>query len=51
MICSNNENIVVLGVGDLKVARTPKTIKTSLGSCMGIVLYDSIRKTGGLHTL
>ncbi len=43
-----NENIVTVGVGDLKVAKSPKTIKTSLGSCIGVVLYDSRNKIGGI---
>ena len=48
MALFNNENIVTVGVGDLKVARPPKVIKTSLGSCIGVVLYDSINKIGGM---
>ncbi len=48
MIPLNNKNIVTVGVGDLKIANSPKIIKTSLGSCMGVVLYDSINKIGGL---
>jgi chemotaxis protein CheD len=44
----DSENIVTVGVGDLKIAKSPKIIKTSLGSCMGVVLYDSINKIGGL---
>ena len=37
----NNGHIVTVGVGDLKIARSPKIIKTSLGSCVGVVFYDS----------
>ena len=44
----NNENIITVGVGDLKVAMSPKIIKTSLGSCIGVVLYDNIKNVGGL---
>ncbi len=44
----DNENILTVGVGDLKIAKSPKIIKTTLGSCMGVVLYDSINKIGGL---
>ncbi len=44
----NNENIVTVGVGDLKIARSPKIIRTSLGSCVGVVLYDRIQKIGGM---
>ena len=48
MILNNNGNIVTVGVGDLKIARSPKVIKTSLGSCVGVVLYDSAQKIGGM---
>ncbi|GAX60070.1 chemotaxis protein [Candidatus Scalindua japonica] len=48
MIVNNNENIVTVGVGDLKIAQSPKVIKTSLGSCVGVVLYDSVQKVGGM---
>jgi chemotaxis protein CheD len=48
MILIDNKDIVTVGVGDLKIAKSPKIIKTSLGSCMGVVLYDSINKIGGL---
>jgi chemotaxis protein CheD len=48
MILNNNGNIVIVGVGDLKIARSPKTIKTSLGSCVGVVLYDNVQKIGGM---
>ena len=48
MLLIVDENIVTLGVGDLKVAKSPKTIKTSLGSCIGVVLYDNINKIGGM---
>jgi chemotaxis protein CheD len=48
MILNNNGNIVTVGVGDLKIAQSPKVIKTSLGSCVGVVLYDKIMKVGGM---
>ncbi len=48
MIPIDNKNIVMVGVGDLKIAKSPKIIKTSLGSCMDVVLYDSINNIGGL---
>ncbi len=48
MILNNNGNIITVGVGDLKIAGSPKVIKTSLGSCVGVVLYDSIQKIGGM---
>ncbi len=48
MILNNNGNIVTVGVGDLKIAQSPKVIKTSLGSCVGVVLYDNKLKVGGM---
>ncbi len=48
MTLIDNKNIVTVGVGDLKIAKSPKIIKTSLGSCMGVVLYDSINIIGEL---
>ncbi len=48
MILNCNGNIVTVGVGDLKITRSPKIIKTSLGSCVGDVLYDSVKKIGGM---
>ncbi len=40
--------MVTVGVGDYKVVRAPKHIKTLLGSCIGIALYDQTTKVGGL---
>ncbi len=48
MLLNNNGNIITVGVGDLKIAQSPKIIKTSLGSCIGVVLYDSVQKVGGM---
>ncbi len=48
MILNNTANIVTVGVGDFKIAQSPKIIKTSLGSCVGVVLYDSVQKIGGM---
>ncbi|MHC4267062.1 MAG: chemotaxis protein CheD [Planctomycetota bacterium] len=48
MILNSNGNIVTVGVGDLKIAKSPKVIKTSLGSCVGVVLYDNVQKIGGM---
>ncbi|MDR4498678.1 MAG: chemotaxis protein CheD [Candidatus Scalindua sp.] len=48
MIHNNSDNIITVGVGDLKIANFPKTLQTSLGSCVGVVLYDNTKKTGGI---
>jgi chemotaxis protein CheD len=42
-------HIISVGIGDLGVAKSPTILETvSLGSCVGIVLYDPISKVGGL---
>ena len=43
-----NNNVVTVGVGDYKIVRAPKLLKTLLGSCIGIALYDKTTKIGGL---
>ncbi|GJQ58725.1 MAG: chemotaxis protein CheD [Candidatus Scalindua sp. AMX11] len=48
MITTINQEVVTVGVGDLKVAGIPKILKTSLGSCVGVVLYDNVIKVGGM---
>jgi len=46
-------DIIMVGIGDYAIARSPAKIKTSgLGSCLGITLYDRQKKIGGLlHTM
>lgn len=41
--------MVKVGMADLKIASAPKVLTTlGLGSCVGIVIYDSFLKIGGL---
>ncbi|MCY6483645.1 chemotaxis protein CheD [Clostridium aestuarii] len=43
------ENEIRVGIADLNIALPPKKLITvGLGSCVGIAIYDSIRKVGGL---
>lgn len=39
---------VNVGVGEMRAGGAPDVLKTILGSCMGIVLYDRRRHAGGL---
>ncbi len=42
-------NIIKVGMADLNVAKEPDILTTlGLGSCVGIALYDSATKIGGL---
>lgn len=41
--------VIVVGMADIKVARSPDTLTTlGLGSCVGVTLVDPGRKIGGL---
>lgn len=42
-------SIIKVGIADLRVAKGPDRLRTSgLGSCVGLVLFDSFKKTAGL---
>jgi chemotaxis protein CheD len=42
-------NEIEVGIGEMRIARTPAMLITrNLGSCLGIVLYDSVVKIGAL---
>jgi chemotaxis protein CheD len=44
-----DKQCVKVGMADLKSTKAPSTIMTSgLGSCIGICLYDTIAKVGGM---
>ena len=47
------KNVVRVGIADMNIVKVPDTIRTSgLGSCVGVVLYDEIRKIAGmLHVM
>ncbi len=45
-------NLIHVGVAEWKTARDPDALRTTLGSCVGIVLYNAEHKIGGLaHVL
>ena len=41
---------VIVGVGDMKVSNNPEVVLAtySLGSCIGVAIYDPMAKVGGL---
>ncbi|HEY4565807.1 MAG TPA: chemotaxis protein CheD [Savagea sp.] len=44
-----NGDVVRVGIADMNVVKAPQTIRTSgLGSCVGLVLYDSYAQIAGL---
>jgi len=40
--------LINVGIADLHVALAPDVLRTVLGSCVGICLYDAQKKIGGL---
>lgn len=46
---SSLETVIKVGIADLNVIEAPNKIRTSgLGSCVGVVVYDSFKKVAGL---
>ncbi|MCU0820869.1 MAG: chemotaxis protein CheD [Spirochaetes bacterium] len=43
-----NFNLITVKIADLKVATSPDILRTVLGSCIGICLYDTEKRIGGL---
>ena len=42
-------NNILVGIGKYKIAQSPDTLMTlGLGSCVAVMLYDPIKKIGGL---
>ena len=39
---------MIVGIGDIKIGRSPVLIRTNLGSCIGVCLYNSQLKVGGM---
>lgn len=40
--------LINVGVAQVKIAKEPVILRTILGSCVGICIYDRIKKVGGL---
>ncbi len=40
--------MINVGIADIKVSTTPDILRTILGSCVGICMYDNENKTGGM---
>lgn len=46
------DQLINVGVAQLKIASSPVTLRTILGSCVAICIYDRMKKIGGLvHVL
>jgi chemotaxis protein CheD len=49
-LSTENINVVRVGLADMVVSNDPNTelVAQSLGSCLGIMIYDPVKKVGGL---
>ncbi|RDW19504.1 chemotaxis protein CheD [Oceanobacillus arenosus] len=49
----SNQTVIKVGIADLKFVTAPDAIRTlGLGSCVGVVVYDEVKKLAGLsHVL
>lgn len=45
---SDPETDLRIGIGELAVSNAPVILRTMVGSCVGITLYDPLRKVGGM---
>ncbi|MBD7983553.1 chemotaxis protein CheD [Sporosarcina sp. Sa2YVA2] len=46
---STMKTVIRVGIADMNIVNMPNTIRTSgLGSCVGVVLYDEVKKIAGL---
>jgi len=43
-----NNNILTVGIGDFKIGKGDTKIRTCLGSCIALCLYNKDKKIGGL---
>ncbi len=40
--------VINVGIAEIKTGKSPDVLRTTLGSCIGVVLYDPIKKVGGI---
>lgn len=49
MIVTNLCEVIKVGIAQMDIVKAPNTIRTSgLGSCVGVVIYDEVKKIGGM---
>ena len=44
----DNKNEIEVRIGEMQVAKAPVILKSLLGSCVAVILYDKINRVGGL---
>jgi len=45
---SNLDKVINVGIADIKYASSPNSLRTNLGSCVALILFDKVQKIGGL---
>ena len=40
--------IINVGIAEIKTGKNPEVLRTTLGSCIGIVLYEPVKKIGAI---
>lgn len=43
-----SETLINVGVAQVRISKEPAVLRTILGSCVGICIYDRMKKIGGL---
>ena len=42
------DKVINVGISDMNYASSPMHLRTNLGSCVALILYDTVKKVGGL---
>jgi chemotaxis protein CheD len=45
---NTDTRILAVGVADIQIGKSPVVLKTNLGSCVAVCLYDREKKAGGM---
>ena len=48
MVGADGNPILVVGIADIKVGKSPYSIRTTLGSCIAVCLYNPQAQVGGM---
>ncbi len=48
MMEEEEKQIVIVGMADIKIGKAPLLLRTNLGSCIAVCLYDQEQKVGGM---
>ncbi|MBE7413446.1 MAG: chemotaxis protein CheD [Leptospiraceae bacterium] len=43
-----DSKILNVGIAEIKIGKSPDVLRTTLGSCIGVVLYEPVKKIGAI---